>query len=156
MDSKKIFVTKEGLEELTKELADLNGVKRNEVVERVARAREMGDLSENSEYHAAKEELSLIDGRIDELSALLKNASIIEKSSSGKSGKVNLGSKITVSIDGKKEIFTLVGEWEADPREKKISHESPLGKALIGKEIGEKVDIEAPAGKISYKIVEIN
>jgi len=157
MNNKKFFVTKEGLEELKKEYEDLNSVKRAEVIERVAQAREMGDLSENSEYHAAKEELSLIDGRIEELSEILKSATLIEEvGSNGKSGKVALGSKITVAINGKKEIFTLVGEWEADPKEKKISHESPLGKALIDKQVGDKVEINAPAGKILYKIVEIS
>lgn len=156
MDKKQIFVTKEGLEELKKELSELADVKRPQVLDRVSQARSMGDLSENSEYTAAKEELSLIDGRIEELEDIIKSAALIEEKHS-KSGNstVELGSDITVSINGKTEVFTLVGEWEADPKNKKISHESPLGKALIGKSVGEKVEVEAPAGKIAYTVVEI-
>lgn len=156
MDRKKIFVTKEGLEELKKELAELSDVKRGEVIERVSAARSMGDLSENSEYTAAREELNLIDGRIEELSEIIKSANLIdEKHKSGKSAVVELGSAITLSVGGKKEEFALVGEWEADPKNKKISHESPLGKALVGRAIGEKVEVEAPAGKVVYTIVSI-
>jgi transcription elongation factor GreA len=155
MDKKKIFVTKEGLEELKREYQELSKEKRPAVIERVAQARAMGDLSENSEYHAAKDELSLIDGRIEELAEILKNTSIIEAAANGNK-LVQLGSKVKVLVGEKHELFTLVGEWEADPREKKISHESPLGKALIGKAVGEKVEVEAPAGRIVYAISEIN
>lgn len=153
---KKIFVTKEGFEELRREYEELTKVKRPEVLERVSAARAMGDLAENSEYTAAREELSLIDGRIEELSEILKNASIIDESTSRNIGTVQLGSKVTLKMSGKKEVFTLVGEWEADPHEKKISHESPLGKALIGRAVGEKVEVQAPAGKILYTIVSVN
>lgn len=154
MDRKKVYITREGLEELKKEHEDLVKVKRPEVVERVAKAREMGDLSENSEYHAAKENLALIDGRTEELAEIIKMAEII--ADPGKGGKtVQIGSQVTVKINGKKEIFTLVGEWEADPHQKKISHESPLGKALMGKILNEKIEVEAPAGKIIYHITEI-
>lgn len=156
MDSKKkIFVTKTGLEELKKELHDLEKVKRPQVIERVAAAREMGDLSENSEYTAAREELSLIDGRIEELANMLKRTEIIDEDKAGKKNAIQLGSKVTVKVNGKQELFELVGEWEADPHEKKISHESPLGQALIGKKVGETIEVEAPAGKISYTISEI-
>ncbi|MCL5432996.1 MAG: transcription elongation factor GreA [Patescibacteria group bacterium] len=157
MNNKKIYLTKEGLEELKKEHDDLTKIKRPEVLERVTQARNMGDLSENAEYVAARDELSFIDGRIEELSELLKQVSLIHESSS-KGGKktVKLGSKVTLHVDGKKEVFMLVGEWEADPKDKKISHESPLGKALIGKEIGEKVQVDAPAGKINYTIVDVD
>lgn len=156
MNNKQIYVTKEGLGELNKEAVELQKVKRPQVLERVSAARAMGDLSENSEYTAAREELSLIDGRIEELSEIIKKAQIIkEEHKKGKSGKVQLGSRVTVKINGKTEVFTLVGEWEADPHDKKISHESPLGKALIDKVIGEKVEVEAPAGKVLYHIVEV-
>ncbi len=157
MDKKAVYVTREGLEELKHELEELSHVKRPEVLERVSQARSMGDLAENSEYTAAKEELSLIDGRIEELKEIIKHVNLIQENhlTSGKT-IVQLGSVITLSIDGKKEQFSLVGEWEADPKEKKISHESPLGKALIGKKIGEKVQVEAPAGKVVYTIVGIN
>ncbi len=158
MDSKKkIFVTKQGLEELKEELHDIEKTKRPQVLERVSQARAMGDLSENSEYTAAREELSLIDGRIEELSDMLKRVEIIdEEKASKKTNAIQLGSTVTVKINGKKEMFELVGEWEADPQEKKISHESPLGKALMGKALNDKIEVEAPAGKILYHIVEIS
>jgi len=152
---KKIFVTKTGLEELKNELHELEKVKRPQVIERVAAAREMGDLSENSEYTAAREELSLIDGRIEELSDMLKKVEIIDETTAKKTSGIQLGSRVTLKVNGKKELFELVGEWEADPHEKKISHESPLGQALMGKRVGEKVEVEAPAGKIAYTISEI-
>ncbi len=155
MDKKQFFVTQQGLEELKAELENLQKKKRPEVVERVSNARSMGDLSENSEYHAAKEELSLVDGRIEELGEIIKKVQII--SEDGKNnGVINLGSQVTIKVNDKEEIFLLVGEWEADPREKKISHESPLGKALIGKKPGDTVEVEAPAGKIAYHIVKIH
>ncbi len=158
MDTKKkIFVTKQGLEELKNELHDLEKVKRPQVLERVSQARAMGDLSENSEYTAAREELSLIDGRTEELADMFKRVEIIEEEKSSKGhSNVKLGSKVTVTVNGKKEYFELVGEWEADPQEKKISHESPLGKALIGRALNDKIEVEAPAGKILYHVVEIN
>lgn len=115
----------------------------------------MGDLSENAEYVAAREELSFIDGRIDELEELIKQAILIQESHVKGNHVVKLGSTVTVHIKSKKEVFTVVGEWEADPKEKKISHESPLGKALLGKRIGDKVEVEAPAGTVSYTIVSV-
>lgn len=154
MDAKKIYLTKEGLEELKKEFTELTKVKRPDVLERVSQARSMGDLSENAEYVAAREELSFIDGRIDELEELIKQAILIQETHS--KGQVKLGSTVTVAVKGKKEVFTVVGEWEADPHEKKISHESPLGKALLGKKVGEKVEVEAPAGIVIYTIASVS
>ena len=156
MNDKKIYLTKEGLEELKKELEELNKVKRPDILERVSQARNMGDLSENAEYVAAREELSFIDGRIDELEELIRQANIIHEPGKKGSASIKLGSKVTLHANGKKEDFMVVGEWEADPAAKKISHESPLGKALLGKKIGEKVEVEAPAGKILYKIVDVS
>ncbi|MBI4097765.1 MAG: transcription elongation factor GreA [Candidatus Levybacteria bacterium] len=153
MDSKKIYLTKSGLEELKKEYEELTKVKRPEVLSRVSAARNMGDLSENAEYTVAREELSFIDGRIDELDELLKQVVLI---SNNHSSTIKLGSTVKVNTGSDKDIFTVVGEWEADPKEKKISHESPLGKALLGKKVGEKVEVEAPAGKIVYTIEAIN
>jgi transcription elongation factor GreA len=156
-NSKKIYLTEKGLDDLKKEHEDLVAVKRPEVVSRLSSAREMGDLSENAEYTAAREELAFIDGRIEELEVLLKQVVIINHPTQ-QNGQtiVNLGSEVTVKIDSRKEVFTVVGEWEADPTEKKISHESPLGKALIGKTIGDEIHVEAPAGTMIYKIVEIS
>lgn len=157
MKDQKIYLTKNGLEELKKEYEDLTKTRRPEVLARVSQARNLGDLSENAEYVAAREELSFIDGRIGELEELLKHTSIIHaQSGSGGKRTIALGSKVVLHKDGKKEDYTVVGEWEADPTEKKISHESPLGKALLGKKIGESVEVEAPAGKILYKIVDID
>ena len=116
----------------------------------------MGDLSENAEYVAAREELSFIDGRIDELEELIKQAVLIQETHTKGNGTIKLGSTVTVHLKGKKEVFTLVGEWEADPHEKKISHESPLGKALIGKKVGEKVEVQAPAGTVVYTIASVS
>ena len=153
MDSKKIYLTREGLEDLKREYEELTKTKRPEILDRVSAARNMGDLSENAEYTVAREELSFIDGRIDELDELLKQAVLI---SNNHSSTIKLGSTVKVNTNDGKEVFTLVGEWEADPKEKKISHESPLGKALLGKKVGEKVEVEAPAGKIVYTIEAIN
>lgn len=155
MDTKKIYLTKEGLEELKKERNELVNVKRPDVLERVSQARNLGDLSENAEYVAARDELSFIDGRIDELEELLKQALLISEDTKNLSHIVKLGSTVTVNVKGKNESFMVVGEWEADPMEKKISHESPLGKALLGKKVGEKVEVEAPVGKIHYTIVSV-
>jgi len=154
-NDKKIYLTREGLAEIRREYEDLSKVKRPDVLTRVSQARDLGDLSENAEYVAAREELSFIDGRIDELEELLRQAVVIN--GGRKPGSiVKLGSTVTLHIKGKKEIFTVVGEWEADPKERKISHESPLGKALIGKKVGDKVQVEAPAGKLIYSIVSVH
>ena len=152
-DQHDAFLTQEKFEELKAELEHLKTVRRKEVAESLEYARSLGDLSENAEYHAAREELSFIDGRIDELEELLKQVVIIEGT---KGDIIALGSKVTLKVNGKDEAFSLVGEWEADPRAKKISHESPLGKALLGKAVGEKVEVTAPAGKITYTIVSVS
>jgi transcription elongation factor GreA len=158
MDSKKIYLTKDGLETLRKEYDEMTKKKRPEVLEMLSQARNQGDLSENAEYQAAREELSFIDGRIDELEEMLKQVTLIENAKVGKNGKrksIELGAKVTLNAAGKKHVYTVVGEWEADPAQQKISDQSPLGKALIGKIVGDKIEVEAPAGKISYTIVTI-
>ncbi len=156
MNIKKIYLTKEGLEEVKKEHNELTKVKRPQLLERLSEARDMGDLAENAEYSAAREELAFIDGRIEEIEEILKEAEVIEESKR-KSGKkeIALGSKVILHVGRKEEEFTVVGEWEADPAERKISHESPLGKALLGKTSGEKVEVEAPAGKITYTVISV-
>jgi transcription elongation factor GreA len=156
VNNKKVYLTQKGLDDHRKEFEELVKTRRAEVVERLSSAREMGDLSENAEYSAAREELAFIDGRIEELEQLLKQAVVIEGAGHHKGKAVDLGSIVTVQIKGKKEVFTLVGEWEADPTEKKISHESPLGKALIGKTVGDDIEVEAPAGKMVYTVVSID
>lgn len=147
-----IKVTKQGLVELKAEMAELRDVKRPYLVDRLANARSQGDLSENSDYQSAREELEFLDGRIDELEEVLKNADVV--STNGKSG-IGVGTKVTVKVNGKETIFDIVGEWEADPMNKKISHDSPLGVALLGKNVGDRAEVEAPAGKIQYEILAI-
>ena len=153
--NKKIQLTKEGLIELKDELEGLKEVKRPKLVERLANARMQGDLAENSDYQAARDELEFLDGRIDELQGVLNNAEVVVSGTNGKSG-VNLGTRVTVKTNGSTHTFHIVGEWEADPAEKKISNTSPLGQALVGKNIGDKVEVEAPAGKVTYEILEIH
>lgn len=148
-----ILLTKEGLSDLKKEYKHLLEVKRPAAVERLANARGLGDLAENSEYTDSKQDLAFIDGRIAELEIVLHEAKIISNHSRK---KIDVGSKVTLNIRGKKEIFTIVGEWEADPTQKKISHSSPLGKALLSRKVGDQVEVEAPAGKIVYKVVQID
>ncbi len=144
-----MMITKAGLAELQKELDELVSVRRPALVERLALARSMGDLSENSDYQSAKEDLSFVDGRIAELEDLIK-ASQVAMPATG--DKVDFGHSVTVQINGTKAVFQIVGEWEADPMKKKISHSSPLGQALMGKKVGEKVAVDAPAGKVQYTI----
>ena len=146
-------VTKKGLEDLKKEYEELINSKRPKLVDRLANARSQGDLSENNDYQNAKEELEFLDGRISELEEVIRSAVIVSKN--GKKGSVGVGAKVTVKINGSKSSYDIVGEWEADPAAKKISHTSPLGKALVGKKVGEKVEVEAPAGKVIYEILAI-
>jgi len=149
----KVLLTKEGLAELKAEYDQLANVKRPVAVERLSDARDLGDLSENSEYAAAKQDLSFIDGRILELEEIIHGAKLI--SGTHQKTQVDVGCKVILHVNGKKDEYMLVGEWEADPKEKKISHESPLGKALMGKKVGDRVEVEAPAGKVIYKILGI-
>ena len=149
-----IEITKNGFETLKKELDELVNEKRPKVVERLANARSQGDLSENSDYQNAKDELEFLDGRISELEVVTRRAVVVTGCGNGKG--ISLGTKVTLKVGGKKQIFYIVGEWEADPAEKKISHTSPLGQALLGKNKGEKVEVEAPVGKVIYEILEIN
>jgi transcription elongation factor GreA len=149
-----IYLTREGRDELQKEYQVLTEERRPRAVERLADTRVIGDMEENSDYSQAKQDLSFIDGRIAELEEVLGRAKIVSKTHTS-CKQAGLGCKITVQVGKEKQIFHLVGEWEANPAQKKISHESPLGKALIGKKKGDKVEVEAPAGKIVYTILKI-
>jgi len=150
----KVLLTKEGLVELKAELKNLIDIKRPEVVQKIAIAREMGDLSENAAYVSARDDQAFTEGRISELEEIIKNA--VVASSVHPKGVVSVGCKIRVHVDGVEEEFSIVGGPEADPKEKKISHESPLGKALMGKKIGDKVEIDAPVGKLVYTILAVS
>ena len=151
---KQVQMTKEGLKALEKELDELVNIKRPKLVERLSYARSQGDLSENSDYINAKEELEFLDGRIAELEDVLKNAEVVKVGN--KSEGVSVGTKVVLKVNGSTQTFEIVGEWEADPVNKKISHESPLGQALVGKKKGESVEVEAPAGKVVYEIQSID
>lgn len=150
--SDKVFITKEGLTKLQAELKELVDVKRSEVAKKIQEAREMGDISENALYDTARQEQAFVEGRISELEDIVKNAQISTPTSKD---KIGLGCKVTVHVDGDQEVFNIVGAPEANPLEKKISHESPLGASLMGKKVGEKVEVEAPMGKLVYKILKI-
>jgi len=149
-----VFLTSAGLKELRDELGALEDQKLPKLVKRVALARSFGDLTENSEYSNAREELAFAEGRVDELKELISRAKLIR--SKKKKDVVKLGCKVTVHANRDEHTYEVVGEWEADPGKKKISHNSPLGKALLGKKKGETVEIEAPAGKIVYEIKKIH
>lgn len=151
--TKKIQLTQKGLESLKKELSLLLTKKRPALVDRLSNARSQGDLSENSDYQNAKEELEFLEGRIDELESVIKTAKVV--SGDGSKSGVGVGTKVTVRVNGVKTTFEIVGEWEADLTQKKISHTSPLGSSLVGKEVGEKFEVDAPAGKIKYEVVAI-
>lgn len=151
----KVFLTREGYQNIKEELDALQNKTRPNVVERLALARQQGDLSENSEYTAARDELAFIDGRIEELEDIIKNAVVVEERK-GPKGEVCLGCRVTVKTNGNEIVYHIVGEWEADPAQKKVSHTSPLGQALIGRKVGEEVEFEAPAGKIVFNIVKID
>jgi transcription elongation factor GreA len=153
MADKGLYLTAEGLEKLKAELDDLINHKRPEVVEQIKRARELGDLSENSLYDQARANQSFVEGRIQELESVVEQAKIIADETP--KDEVGLGSQVIVHIDGDEESFTIVGEPEADPSNAKISHTSPLGQALMGKKIGDEVKVEAPVGEITYRIMKI-
>lgn len=147
-----IKFTPEGLSELKKEYQKIKD-KLPEVIKRVATARELGDLAENAEYHAAREDHSWIQGRIEELEAIMSRAEVIEKSNGD---TVSLGNQVVlVNQEGNEVEYHIVGEWEADPQKQKISHESPIGQALVGKKVDEQVEVKAPAGKITYTVKEV-
>jgi len=148
-----IQLTTIGLEKLKQELDELVTNKRPLAVERLQKARSMGDLKENSEYAAAKEDLAFVEGRIQEIEAILKKAVVAQGKTNNET--VEIGNQVLVEKNGLKEIYTIVGEYEADPLAKKLSPTSPLGKALLSKKVNELAEVEAPAGKIQYKILEI-
>ncbi len=152
-DVAKIQFTAAGLAEVKSELEELKTKKLPAAIERVARARDFGDLSENAEYHAAREELSFLEGRVEELEDIVSRAYVPTKKSSD---SIDIGCRVTVELSGKEHTYEIVGEWEADPMKKKISHTSPLGTALVGKKKGETVEFQAPAGKVIYKIKKIH
>ncbi len=150
-----IYLTSEGAEKLKAELAELKGPKRDEISRRLRSAIQMGDLSENADYHMAKEDQGFMEGRIQELEYILNNARIIEVSE-GPTGTVQVGSHVTVQEgDYPEETYFLVGATEADPRNGRISNESPIGRVLLGGHVGDVVTAITPGGELKLKILKI-
>lgn len=156
MEEKKNLLTYAGLKKLEDELHDLKVVKRKEVAGKIKEAREQGDLSENAEYDAAKDEQRDIEARIEEIEKILKNAEVIVEDEVDLN-KINVGCKVKVfDVEYDEEIeFNIVGSSEANSLQGKISNESPVGKALLGAKIGETVHVETQVGTMQYKILEI-
>jgi transcription elongation factor GreA len=150
---KTVQLTKEGHDNLKKEYQALKEFKRPKTVDALQKARSMGDLSENSAYSSAKEELALVEGRIAEIEAILKSVEIVTNGHNHH--EVVIGGTVIVQMDGRQEEYQIVGEFEADPMKKKLSHTSPLGKSLLGKKVGDEVMINVPAGKMIYKVTNI-
>jgi len=147
------YLTPEGEAKLRAELAELTGPRREELAQRLRAAIQMGDLSENADYHKAKEDQSFLEGRIQEIEAVLRTAVIVEKTDSD---TVMVGSRVTVQEDNyDPETYQVVGAKEADSRKNKISNESPIGKALMDHKAGDVVEAEAPDGKIKFKILRV-
>ena len=156
MDNKKNILTYEGLKKLEDELEQLKVVKRKEVSQKIKEAREQGDLSENAEYDAAKDEQRDIEARIEEIEKILKNAEVVLEEEAD-SDKVSIGCNVKIldcEFDEELE-YKIVGSTEANSLKGKFSNESPVGKALIGKKAGESVTVETQAGELTYKILEI-
>jgi len=144
-------ITESGQRELERELDELKS-RRGEIADKIAAARDFGDLSENAEYDAAREAQGLLETRITEIETILQNASIIQ---AGGSSTVTLGSTVELEANGKTVVYTVVGPVEADPLEGKVSNESPIGQALMGKAVGDTVTISTPKGELAYTVVAL-
>ncbi|MFA6429080.1 MAG: transcription elongation factor GreA [Patescibacteria group bacterium] len=148
------YLSAEGLKKLQNELHELKTVRRAELTERIEAAKALGDLAENAEYHEAMDALQMVEARIYEVSEALKNYQLIEDTG-GKQDVVRIGSTVQVKVNGKERTFTIVGSNEADPLVGKISNESPIGSALLGKQAGEQTEVRSPAGLVIYQVVAI-
>ncbi len=157
MNDKEIVLTRDGLKKLEDELDELKTVHRREVNERIRQAKEFGDISENAEYEDAKQEQAFVEGRILKLEGMIRNARIIDQSDYV-ADEVHLGAIVKVVEVGAKTAheFTIVGSAEADPKNARLSNESPLGRALMGRKAGETVDVTTPRGQMKYRIDGIN
>ena len=154
MNNKPTYLSKDGLEKLRAELEEMTNVRRPEIADRIHDAKEHGDLTENAEYEDAKNEQAFVEGRIQTLEALIKNAVLIDENHS--TDHVQIGSTVSVESEDGKETFTIVGSAEAKPAEGRISNESPVGRSLLGHKKGEKVQVKVPAGDFTYKITGIS
>jgi transcription elongation factor GreA len=157
MIGKEVVLTYEGLRKLEDELEYYKGVKRREVAERIKQALSFGDISENSEYDEAKNEQAYIESKIIQLESILKNAKVIDEDEVS-TEKVSVGAKVKlldISLDEEVD-YQIVGSTEADPAKRKISNESPVGKALMGKAVGDIVEVNVPDGVVEFKVLQIN
>lgn len=148
------IISKEGYEKLQQELEYLTTVKRREIANRIQKAKDMGDLSENAEYSEAKDAQAFNEGRVAEVTQMLKNLTVVETSNS--KGIVNMGSSVTVKVKDKEKDFTIVSFNEADPLGGKISNESPIGRALLGKKKGDLATVTTPKGETEYEIIKVS
>jgi transcription elongation factor GreA len=148
------IITQEGYNKLQDELIHLSTIKRRAIAERIEKAKDLGDLSENAEYSEAKDAQALNEGRVLELTNILKNVTVVD--GGGGHDEVAMGSEVTVKIDGKEKKYTIVSFNEADPLNGKISNESPLGLSFLGKKKGVSVNVETPKGVVEYKIIKID
>jgi transcription elongation factor GreA len=154
-DKPSTYLTAEGAAKLAAELKDLKGPQREAIARRLRDAIQMGDLSENADYHKAKEDQAFLEGRIQELEFLFQNAIVVEQTN-GPKDIVSVGTQVTVQEEGlAPETYHMVGAKEANPRAGKISHESPIGVALLDHRVGDVIDVETPGGKIRMKILKI-
>lgn len=153
MKNDKEYLTREKFDEFTKELATLKGIKRKEIAESLEYAKSLGDLSENAEYHEARDAQATIEDRILRLEELLKTAQIV---SSNTGDSVSVGSTVVVEKDGKKFTYSIVGSEEADVTTNKISMKSPFGQSILGKKKGDNFTFTAPSGELTYHIVQIS
>ncbi|MBU0612719.1 transcription elongation factor GreA [Patescibacteria group bacterium] len=153
MEDNNTFITKEGLERLKIELEDLRKNKRKEIAERIREAKELGDLSENAEYAEAKDEQAFTEGKIIELDYVIKNCQVIK--AGGVSDTVLVGSRVKISANGKEFEYTIIGSNEADPANGLISNESPMGKAFLGKRVGDIAEVKLPLGDKQFRILSI-
>ena len=155
--SDKVHVTEEGLAALQAEYDDLVNNRRPDIIRTVAAARDEGDLRENSGYHAARHDQTMIEGRIRQLEDMLKRVEVIDASASAKSGGlVRLGSTVTLEIDGAEETYTIVGSVESNPLEGRISDKSPWGQALLGSKVGQTVNIQTPTMVLKARVISVN
>ncbi len=155
MSTEEVYLTKEGESELHKKLLELTEHRRPELARKLKEARAQGDLKENADYHDAKEQLGIVEGRVQQIEATLRSAIIVDNA--GPSDEVRVGSVVIIREDGfdEDEEYRIVGSAEANPRERKISQKSPIGSALLGKTRGRKVKVQTPDGPIKLKIVDI-
>jgi len=155
MAAEETYLTKEGEDALLRELKQLTEGRRPALAQKLKEAAAQGDLKENADYHDAKEQLGFIEGRVQQIESILRNAIVVD--SSGSSDEVRIGSTVVIQEDGldEDEEYRIVGSAEANPRERKISEKSPIGSALLGQKLGKKVTVKTPDGEIKFRIVDI-